>query len=138
MLRTALVVFLLVSCFACSITGREAPPEDAEKAGAQFFERLKGAQYDVIYNDAATILQKEKARLAVADDLKKVTALGKVRDYKRKGANFAKEGEKSFAVVNYDVTFEQTRGEATLQFVDVKGEWKLSGYSFGTRGASNQ
>jgi len=117
--------------------GREAPPEDAERAGAQFFERLKAAQYDVIYKDASTILQEEKARLGVADDLKKVTALGKVLDYRRRGANFTKEGEKSFAVVNYDVRFEQAMGEATLQFIDVGGEWKLSGYSFGTRSSSN-
>jgi hypothetical protein len=138
MLRTALVVFLLASCSGCSLAGRKAPPEDAEKAGAQFFERLRAAQYDVIYTDASTILQQEKARLGVADDLKKVTALGKVLDYRRRGANFANEGEKSFAVVNYDVTFEQAKGDATLQFIDVEGEWKLSGYAFGTRGTSNQ
>jgi hypothetical protein len=138
MFRIVLVVFLAVSCFGCSLAGREAPPEDAEKAGAQFFERLKGAQYEVIYNDAASILQKERARLSVVDDLKKVTALGKIHDFRRRGANFAKEGDKSFAVVNYDIMFDQSRGEATLQFIDLGGEWKLSGYSFGTRGSSAQ
>ena len=138
MLRTVLVAFLAVSCFGCSLAGREAPPEDAEKAGAQFFERLQGAQYEVIYNDASDILQKEKARVSVVEDLKKVTALGRIHEYRRRGANFSKEGDKSFAVVNYNVTFEQTRGEAILQFIDVGGEWKLSGYSFGTRGSSVQ
>ena len=138
MFRIVLVVFLAVSCLACSLTGREAPPEDAEKAGAQFFERLKGAQYGVIYDDASNILQKEKARLSVMDDFKKVTALGKINDFRRKGANFSKEGERSFALVTYDIAFEQARGEATLQFVDAGGEWKLSGYSFGTRNSTTQ
>ncbi len=138
MLRIVLVVFLMVACFGCSLSRREAPPEDAEKAGAQFFERLKGAQYDVIYNDASNIRQKEKARLSVLDDFKKVTALGQISGFRRKGANFSKEGERSFALVTYDIAFEQARGEATLQFVDAGGEWKLSGYSFGTRNSTTQ
>jgi hypothetical protein len=138
MLRIVLVVFLTVACFGCSLAGREAPPEDAEKAGAQLFERLKEARYEAIYSDASDILQKEKARASVVDDLKKVTALGRILDYRRRGANFSKEGDKSFALVTYNVTFDQSKGEATLQFVDVGGEWKLSGYSFGTRGSSLQ
>lgn len=138
MLRIVLVVFLAVACFGCSLAAREAPPEDAEKAGAQVFERLKEAKYETIYSDASDILQREKARASVVDDLKKVTAVGKILDYRRKGANFSKEGDKSFALVTYNMTFEQTKGEATLQFVDVGGEWKLSGYSFGTRGSSLQ
>ena len=138
MLRIVLVVFLAVASFGCSLAAREAPPEDAEKAGAQVLERLKEAKYEVIYSDASDILQKEKARASVVDDLKKVTALGRLLDYRRKGANFSKEGDKSFALVSYNMTFDQTKGEATLQFVDVGGEWKLSGYSFGTRGSSLQ
>lgn len=138
MLRIVLVVFLMAACFGCSLSRREAPPEDAEKAGAQVLERLKEAKYETIYSDASDILQKEKARASVVDDLKKVTALGRLVDYRRRGANFSKEGDKSFALVTYNMTFDQTRGEATLQFVDVGGEWKLSGYSFGTRGSSLQ
>jgi hypothetical protein len=138
MFRIVLVALLAASAFGCSLSRPEAPPEDAEKAGAQFFERLKAAEYQTIYEDASQDLKKEKAQATFIDDLKKVTAVGRLVDYRRRGANFNKEGDKSFAVVTYILAFDQTRGDATLQFLDEGGEWKLSGYSFGTRGAPNQ
>src|SRR5215216_7703382 len=80
MYRTIIISMLLVFMVAC---GREAPPEDVEKASALFFQRLNDAEYDTIYNDASTQFKKNQTRDVVVGSLKELIAKGRIQDYKR-------------------------------------------------------
>jgi hypothetical protein len=131
MARTLLVAFALILLVACST--REAPYEDVDKAAGLFFERLKSAEYDIIYRDSCESFQRQKTKQDVVENLKQITALGRPQDFDRLSMLFEKDGKKHVAIPTYAVSLDQARAEITLTFRDDGGEWKLLGFSVKTR-----
>ena len=127
------LVAVLLLTFAVGCSAREAPYEDIDKAAGLFFERLKSAEYDTIYDDSCEAFKEQKTRSEVLENLKKITALGRPQSYDRLSMMFDKDGKKRIANPIYAVTFDQTRGEITLTFRDDDGEWKLLGFSVKNR-----
>ena len=127
---TAIIVFIGVLPAGCSLLSHEAPPEQIDKAGALFFQRLDQGEYDTIYGDAAKGFKEKKTRQTVTDSLKELTQHGKVVNYDRISMTFQGEGKDRMAFPVYSTLFEQTRGDVTLMFQDEGGEWKLFGFAF--------
>jgi hypothetical protein len=130
MLRIVLFTMLLLFMAGCS---RQAPPEDVDKAGVLFFQRLKDADYDTIYKDASTQFKTNKTRDVVVESLKELTARGRLQDFKRTNTSYREEGKDQIAMPVYNATFEQARGDLTLSFIDEGGEWKLIAFAFKQR-----
>jgi hypothetical protein len=131
MFRLIIVSTLLVFMFGCS---REAPLEDVDKAGALFFQRLNDAEYDTIYKDAATQFKKNQQRETVVESLKELTAKGRLQEFRRINTSFTDQNKDRIATPVFGTTFEQSRGEITLSFIDEGGEWKLIAFAFKQRG----
>ena len=112
---------------------RQAPPEDVDKAATLFFQRLKDADYDTIYKDASTQFKTNKPREEVVERLKELTAKGRLQDFKRINTSYRDEGKDRVAMPVFGTTFEQSRGEITLSFIDEGGEWKLIAFAFKQR-----
>ena len=134
MLRKSVLTLLLITVAACGAFSREAPPEDVDKAGALFFERLKGAEYDAIFSDGASDLRTNKTRTEVVGNLTKLMANGKLMVYARLSTAFTEEEKKRIAIATYSTIFENGRGEVKLYFADERGEWKLGGFEYKTKG----
>jgi hypothetical protein len=130
MFRLIIVSTLLVFMVGCS---REAPLEDVDKAGALFFQRLNDAEYDTIYKDASTQFKKNQPRDTVVESLKELTAKGRLQEFRRINTSFTTQDKDRIATPVFGTTFEQTRGEITLSFIDEGGEWKLIAFSFKQR-----
>jgi PBP1b-binding outer membrane lipoprotein LpoB len=130
MFRLIIVSTLLVFMVGCS---REAPLEDVDKAGALFFQRLNDAEYDTIYKDASTQFKKNQPRDTVVESLKELTAKGRLQEFRRISTSFTTQDKDRIATPVFGTTFEQTRGEITLSFIDEGGEWKLIAFSFKQR-----
>jgi hypothetical protein len=135
MLRRALVAFLVLAFSVLSACSHQAPPEDVDKAGALFFERLKSAQYDAIYNDCAKSFKANKSRATIEDNLKQIVALGSIQDYQRVSTQFRDMDNRHTAWPVYAVMTDQTKMEITLTFVDDSGDWKLLGFEVKRRGS---
>ena len=125
--RLVLAVVLSLAFNGC--TTREAPFEDIDKAAALFFERLKTAQYDVIYEDSSQSFKAQKTEFEVIENLKQITALGRPESFTRVKMNFDKDGETRVALPVYAVLLEQAKAEISLTFRDDGGEWKLLGFA---------
>ena len=134
MARKLVAALLLAFLSGCS--AREAPYEDIDKAAGLFFERLKAAQYDTIYDDSCESFKTQKTRAEVIESLKQITALGRPVNYNRLSMPFDKDGTKRIALPNYAVMLEQAKAEITLTFRDDSGEWKLLGFSVKNRGGN--
>jgi hypothetical protein len=132
--RKLVAAFLLAFVVGCS--AREAPYEDIDKAAGLFFERLKAAEYDSIYDDSCEAFKEQKTRGEVLENLKKITAIGRPQDYDRLSMFFEKDGKKRIANPVYTVRFDQSQGEITLTFRDDDGEWKLLGFAVKQRGGT--
>jgi hypothetical protein len=134
MARRLVVVLLASLAFACSLRSSEAPPEDVEKAAVLFFERLKSAQYEDIYKDAAETFKQTQARLTIVDNLKQIAAIGRILEYRRLSMTFEGGAEDRVATPIYVVIFDQASAQIALNFKDEKGEWKLVGFVVKQRG----
>ena len=119
-------LFLVSPLAGCS---SEARPEDVDKAAGVFFERLKSAEYDAIYDDAAQAFKDQNSRAATLDNLKQITAIGRIALHKRISMTFGKEGDGRISTPVYAVIFDASRTEITLTFLDARGDWKLLGFS---------
>lgn len=135
---TRTLAFAVVFTLLAGCSSRPAPYEDIDKAAGLFFERLKAAQYDTIYDDSCESFKKQKTRAEVVDNLKSITAMGRPVTYDRLSMLFDKDGKKRVALPNYAVLLEQAKAEITLTFRDDDGEWKLLGFSVKTRGGNPQ
>lgn len=131
LLLVFLTLFLLSPLASCS---SEARPEDVDKAAGVFFERLKSGEYDAIYEDAAQMFKDQNSRAATLDNLKQITAIGRIVLHKRLSMTFGKEGDGRISTPVYAVIFEASRAEITLTFLDAHGDWKLLGFSVKHRG----
>lgn len=130
-MRQGFVIVLLVAfAVGCALRSHEAPPEDIDKAGALFFQRLNAAEYETIYKDTAKKFKENKTKETIIESLKELTAKGRLQDYKRGKMTFEGEGKARMASPVFFVIFEQARGELTLNFVDESGEWKLIGFAY--------
>jgi len=108
----------------------EAPTTDIDKASAQFFLRVQGAQYDQIYDDADDHLKDQKPRAAVVDDLQKLVGYGRPEEWHRLSMTLGTElGDKRVAVPVYTLKTDNITSEVSLKFIDVDGEWKLLGFA---------
>ncbi|HLG17019.1 MAG TPA: hypothetical protein VJH03_21325 [Blastocatellia bacterium] len=131
---------LMVLCLAlvstAPITGcsKEARSEDVDKAADVFFERLKSAEYDAIYDDAAQPFKEQNSRAATLDNLKQIAAMGRIMKHTRLSMSFDKEGGARICLPAYAVIFDAARAEITLKFLDAGGEWKVLGFFVKTRG----
>ena len=133
-MRKVLALFLLSLFMAgCSMLPHEAPPEDIDKAAALFVQRLNAAQYDDIYKDAARKFKDNQTKEMILDSLKELTAKGKLQSYQRVQMKYETETKDRIASPLYNVAFEQSRGDLTLNFIDESGEWKLIGFAFKQR-----
>jgi hypothetical protein len=132
MLRKALVLLIpvMLAGTSCSVLSHEAPPQDVDKASTLFFQRLKAAEYEIIYNDAGSGFKENKTRNEVVDNLTKLTAGGRLLRYSRIGTFFNDQDKRRVATTSYRTDFEKNRGELKLYFVDESGEWKLDGFEF--------
>jgi len=128
---TIAVVLLLVtsSCFLDSA----APPEDVDKAAAQFFSRIKDANYNEVYNDAAKGFKKDKTRDELINNLTDLTSGGRYVGSSRLSTYFTDQDGKHIGVTTYLTQFERSKGEVKLFFIDEDGEWKFSGFEFKPR-----
>lgn len=135
MFKKVIILTLVLFSPACSLMSREAPTEDVDKAAVLFFERVKSAQYDKIYNDSAKSFQERNAKAEVLDNLKKMADLGKSDTPIRANMYFGKEEEKRTATPTYAVRFDQTRASVILKFIDESGEWKLAGFEVRQKGS---
>ena len=131
----SIVLLVAVLLGGCTLLSHEAPLEDVDKAAMLFFQRLDNQQYDAIYNDSATGFKQKKTRADVTENLKTLTAYGKVGDFQRIRLPFEGEGKDRMASPVFMTIFEQTAGELTLNFRDEGGEWKLIGFVFKPRGS---
>jgi hypothetical protein len=134
MARKLVVVLLLLSIFGCSLRSSEAPPQDVEKAATLFFERLKSAQYEEIYKDAAESFKKNQPRMTIIDNLKQIAAIGRILEYRRLSMTFEGDNDNRIATPIYAVVFDQAGAQITLNFKDEDGEWKLFGFVVKQRG----
>ncbi|HKY04480.1 MAG TPA: hypothetical protein VJQ56_06305 [Blastocatellia bacterium] len=138
MFRTKILALFLLALTGFTACKGEAPPAEVYEAGDKFIERLKKGEYDIIYSDASDLLKEKLTRVAAIEEMKKIAAVGRIQDYKRTNMSVGVENGKSFASPVYGVAFEnssgQSSGQLTLQFVDVGGNWKLSGFGATTRG----
>src|SRR5258708_36488342 len=126
----ALPVLLLSGC---SLFSHEAPNQDVDKASGLFFQRLTDANYEVIYTDSAETFRQKQTREVIINNLKKLTELGKILDYRRIKMSFGEDTKDKICVPVYVVKTEHASGEITLSFVDENGEWKLLGFSYKAR-----
>jgi hypothetical protein len=134
MSRKLILLPLLLSVLSVGGCSRKALPEDVDKAAAQFFERLKEANYDAIYDDAANSFKNQNARTTVIDNLKQIVSYGKPQQWSRLQMAFADEGRARVALPVYAVQTDQVPSEVALKFVDDGGRWKLLGFAFKPRG----
>jgi hypothetical protein len=100
-----------------------------DKAGTLFFERLKEANYDKIYDDASKPFRDQNARATATDKLKEMAELGAFQDYTRLSMTMGKEAGQDVVAPVYTVRFAQIRAEVTLKFIDESGDWKLLGFA---------
>ncbi|HET9530110.1 MAG TPA: hypothetical protein VFQ92_07150 [Blastocatellia bacterium] len=134
MLKRIIWLSVLLLLTGCALRAGEAPPEDVDKAAALFFERLKSAEYEVIYADASEQFKEQVDKATIIDNLKQITALGRIQDYRRLRMIFEGEGKNRVASPVYSVIFDQNVTEITVNFKDEGGEWKLVGFSVKQRG----
>jgi hypothetical protein len=124
---------LMVSVTGCSLFSGPAAPEDLDKVGTLFFERLKGAEYDTIFGDGAAELKKNKTRSEVVSNLTQLMSNGKLMVYARLSTYFTEHEKTRIAVTTYSAVFEKGKGEVLLYFADERGEWKLGGFEYKTK-----
>ena len=131
--RKMIAVALAALLAACSWHSK-APLEDVDKAAGLFYQRLADADYDAIYKDAAKGFKEKKTREQIFESLGELSANGKVQQYVRISTGFEGEEKDLRVAAVYATTFEQSKGNLTLYFVDESGEWKLIGFSLKRRG----
>jgi len=132
MVRIIFVVLLSLLASSC-FTNSGAPPEDVDKAALQFFSRIKDADYNSVYDDAASGFKKDKTRDELVGNLTDLRSGGRVVGFSRLGTYFNNEGGKQVGVTTYLTQFERSKGEVKLFFIDESGEWKFSGFEFKPR-----
>lgn len=134
MLRFLTVLTLLsLTTAACST---EAPPEEVDEAADVFFQRLKEANYDSIYDESARAFRDQNARATVLDNLMKVREYGGVNEWYKLSMRLENEGRYRVALPVYSVRFDSVRCEVTFKFTDDGGRWKLLGFAVRPFGAS--
>ena len=128
------VLLLVAVLSACSLTPREAPTEDVDKAAVLFFERLKAGEYEKIYNDSAKAFQAKTQKQSVIESLKQMAAMGTPGNPDRLQMTFNKEDGKRTADPTYAVRFDQVSASVHFRFMDEGGEWKLAAFELRQRG----
>ncbi|HUK91983.1 MAG TPA: hypothetical protein VLZ81_16400 [Blastocatellia bacterium] len=129
----AILAILLTN--GCS---HQAPVEDVNKAAAQFFLRLKGAEYDVIYKDAADKLREAKSQAEMQHDLEQLAAWGRPQQWTRISLSFKDQDKSRLAEPNYMVQTDKMTVNVTFTFVDDNGEWKVMGFTGTPHGFGSQ
>ena len=127
MVKKLLVVWIALILIGCSAS--EAPPQDVDKAAAVFFERVKSAEYDAVYNEASEDFKKNVARATAIDSMKEVAAMGRIQSFDRLTFNIQGEEKNRIASPVYSVLFDRARADITVNFKDEGGKWKLVGFS---------
>lgn len=127
MLKKLLVLWLALMVVGCSPS--EAPVHDIDKAAGVFFERVKSAEYDAIYNEASEQFKSQVARATAMDNLKQVAAMGRIESFNRLSMRLEGDEKNRVASPVYNVLFDKARAEITVNFKDDGGEWKLLGFS---------
>ena len=127
MLKKLLVVWLALIVVGCSKS--EAPVNEVDKAASVFFERVKSAEYDAIYNEASEQFKSEVARATALDNLKQVAAMGRIESFDRLSMRVEGEAKNRIASPVYSVIFDKARAEITVNFIDDDGQWKLIGFA---------
>lgn len=133
MIRKTIILALLLLAAGCNT---EAPTEDVDKAATLFFERLKAAQYEDIYNSTSQQFKDSVAKATILDNLQQINAMGRIQVYTRLRMPF--EGNENERIVSpvYGVVFDQTTADITVNFKDEGGEWKLVGFQVKPRRTS--
>jgi hypothetical protein len=90
---------------------------------------MKSAEYDAIYNDASEQFKDQVARATAMDNLKQVSAMGRIESFDRLSMKVEGEAKNRVASPVYTVLFDKARAEITVNFIDEGGEWKLIGFS---------
>src|SRR5207237_10508777 len=93
-------------------------------------QRLNAAEYDAIYKDAAKKFKANQTKETILDSLKELTAKGKLQSYQRTQMKYESETKDRIASPIYNVAFDQSHGDLTLNFIDESGEGKLIGFAF--------
>jgi hypothetical protein len=132
MLKKLFVVWIAFILIGCSAS--EAPPQDVDKAAAVFFERVKSAEYDAVYNEASEDFKNNVARATAIDNMKQIAAMGRIQSFDRLTFRIEGEEKNRFASPVYSVLFDRARADITVNFKDEGGQWKLIGFSVKPRG----
>jgi hypothetical protein len=127
-MRTVLPLIILAA-FAVNGCSHKAPVEDIDKAGTQFFLRLKKAEYGAIYDDGADEFTKAKSKAEVTNNLEKLVGMGRPQQWKRISLKFNDPGKGHYALADYIVDTDNLTVNVELTLLDDDGEWKLSGFT---------
>lgn len=130
-----ILAFILFSLLlsGCALLPHEAPVDDIDKAAGLFVQRLNAAEYDTIYKDASRKFKDSQTKETILESLKELSAKGKLQNYQRVQMKYESGSKDRIASPVYNVAFEQSRGDLTLNFIDESGEWKLIGFAFKNR-----
>ncbi|HEY6331119.1 MAG TPA: hypothetical protein VI756_17455, partial [Blastocatellia bacterium] len=124
--RTLLLLIIATGLASCT---HHAPPEDVDKAAAQFFLRLKSAEYGTIYDDATPKYKDAKSQAEAQGDLEKLAGLGRPEKWVRTSLAFNDKDKSHLALPTYILTTDQMSVTVTLTFEDDDGEWKFMAFS---------
>lgn len=127
------VLFVAIQAGGCSLLSHQAPTEDVDKAAGLFFQRLDNQDFNGIYDDCSKRFKTNKPRQTILQSLAELAANGKTQNFQRTKMSIDSEGKNRVVTPVYQVLFDQTPGEITLNFQDESGEWKLLGFAFKPR-----
>lgn len=126
MLRAS-TVLIIISAILSTACHSEAPTTDVDKAAAQFFERIKQAKYDLIYDDSATKFKEQNSRATLLESLRILSEMGPIAAWNRISMTIEQEGQYRVVKPVYNIKTDSQIGEVMLKFVDEDGEWKFMG-----------
>ena len=126
MLRVS-AVLIITSAIFLSACHSEAPTTDVDKAAAQFFERMKEAKLDLIYDDSATMFKQQNPRATLLESLHTLGEMGRIGAWTRISMTFEQEGKYRVAKPVYNIKTDHQIGEVRLKFIDEDSEWKFMG-----------
>ena len=128
--RTPALLALAAALLAAGCSSMKAGREAADKAIAEFHERLDSGRLAEIYEAAAPELQRTTARDDFVRLLEAVhRKLGKVRDSTNQGWQVNATTAGTFVAMTQDTAFETGRGTESFRFAVRDGKAVLVAYN---------
>ena len=126
MLRVS-TVLIIVSAIFFNACHSEAPTTDVDKAAAQFFERMKEAKLDLIYDDSAAMFKEQNPRVTLLESLRTLAEMGRIAAWTRISMTIEQEGKYRVVKPVYYIKTDHLIAEVMLKFIEEDSEWKFMG-----------